>query len=722
MPSIIVAGVNVSGALAQDELDGLTIGTAAWQGEQGTGNVLIPDPTGTAEYYVGQSVQIKDGTDVLIDGFVAGQQRVRGRSTGSRRLDQLTVVDPNALLYGFRARAWVRPAETDRARVLAYKTAFLPAIVSTTWVLNTNTVNLPAKTYSTDDLTSELLHDCNARVDKTLYIVNRELHYHKPMEGPTCPYSIHDTATPSATVWPPYNPARTKEGGDLRNDIVATNGKLDASASDATSIGRHDAGGLKHQATVEVPDATSAELVTIAARMLAEAKAERYTYSVRIGLLTSAQAVAMVAGQVVTVTSQLLGLSSATLRISRLTLEYQHPEGWWADLELDRPIRIPRPVGGGLQSFVEPVPSNTVRGRQIPPKVITEEMLDDFAVSARALQNDIPGTKLLDDSIESPKLKAKSITTLQLAVGAGNMAEDASFEYQPQATTKWTLGSGWSVTDTGGRTGPRRATFTGISSGTIRNAALPSVSQGQKWYVEGWWLTTAGAVGLMDIGIEWLNVDGTVVSTSRSAQLSGAQTAWARTRIVAAAPVGAVQAKIAARVIGWTTGTQSLDDVLLAPLPLNLENETSTTVIDASGVTITNGALKVYTPAGLVVIDGSHLLFQIALIGSVTVPSQSHSLATSSPQYSPGTVYSAIETWSLGLATSPVVDARVLDNGWAYGFPYSRFNTAGACNLHVGGLAQNVSGSTKVQFFKFTILNSSPAMAVKYYIMDKSAV
>ena len=182
---VTVDGTDRSAAYQISELEAISISLMASQGEVGIGTVPLPDAAGTYEPYAGQQFKLDVGGTVIIDGFVGAMNRDRNGIVSDTRLVQNhSITDDNALLNGYRAVNWKRPAETDRARILAFNTDFLAHLsLDLTWVLTTNTQTLPAKTYTTEALFSELQDDCGKPTGKELFIERRRLHWHLPTDG-----------------------------------------------------------------------------------------------------------------------------------------------------------------------------------------------------------------------------------------------------------------------------------------------------------------------------------------------------------------------------------------------------------------------------------------------------------------------------------------------------------------------------------------------------------
>jgi hypothetical protein len=392
---VIVNGVDVSATYQDSELEGIQVRLVADKGEVGEGSMPLPDAAGSREDYSGQSVLLKVGSDVILDGFLGATERDRNEIAGGPRLvNAHHMGDDNALLDGFVALKWKRPAETDRARILAFADAFLPGSIDTTWVLNTHTQTVPKKTYDTESLYSELQDDLGKATGKTLFIERRRLHWHLPTEGIVSLISVVEAEDADyVNSYPLLSrnaPIRSKDPIDLTTKVYAQNSHGTVkTATDSGAVARHDAAGVKHQKLADGGDAGSTLLQTIADNTLNDNKAERITYEGEIGPLTAAQLADIPVGALINVTDHVWGLSSSTQRIGAENIRYTHPDHFFIGLELGYPIRIrakppattPAPGtghdGGVLPPFVCDLVDYTVPtcdgdpGADLPTGVIT---------------------------------------------------------------------------------------------------------------------------------------------------------------------------------------------------------------------------------------------------------------------------------------------------------------------------------------------------------------
>lgn len=343
---ITIEGVDRSASYQPSELEAISIEMMAHEGEVGIGQVPLPDDAGTLEPYAGQQFKLDVGGTVIVDGFVGAMNRDRnGIVGGSRLVQHHNVTDDNALLNGYRAVGWRRGPEYDDERMQAFVDDFLAHLsLDTTWLLSTHHVMLPAKTYTTEALFSELQDDCGKPTGKIMFIERRRFHWHLPTEGIVSDIAIVASGADYADTFINMSdtpPIRSKDPMDLAVDVLAMNSRgQTAPAIDSTAQSRHDASGIRHQILVQEPDASLALLATIAANTLAERKAERITYEGEIGPMTAAQVERIPVGCLINVTDAVWGLSSSTQRIASETIRYVHPDSFMVKVELGYPIRV----------------------------------------------------------------------------------------------------------------------------------------------------------------------------------------------------------------------------------------------------------------------------------------------------------------------------------------------------------------------------------------------
>jgi hypothetical protein len=307
--TVKINAVDRSTGYTQAELEAISLRYTATDGEVGQGTVPVPNPAGTTRRPTPASRSRCSSappscTTASSDRCSASAAR-RPPARGSS--NAYTTGDENAVLHGFRAYKWKRSAETTRARFLAFLAAFVPWVTDTTWVTTDVVEDMAAKTYTTETLFSELFSEIKDLTGNTAFIENHRAHLHPPTVGITGGLAFSDTELRLRATFPLYNPKRSKDPIDLRDDVMVVTPHGSYTATDATAIARHDAGGLKHQALVVLDSGTLAEATTKANALLAESKAERITYEFDTGPLTAAQLASIPVGCLVPVTSAVLG-------------------------------------------------------------------------------------------------------------------------------------------------------------------------------------------------------------------------------------------------------------------------------------------------------------------------------------------------------------------------------------------------------------------------------
>jgi hypothetical protein len=351
---VTIAGADVSRYYNGDQFGRTSVQLSAFDLEVGLGTVVIPEIAGTDAFVTGRQCMVEQGTTVLVDGFLASDDRGRLETepTKPRREWTMSLEDANAITSNIRAIDWTRSSETCTARILARITAD-GFSVDTTWVQSTS-ATLPAKKYKTGDIWSELATDAIERTGWTLFVHDKAaggrcFHFHSLTTGHACGLSITDVmgAWDNVTSFVPISPRRIRDPADLRSDIILEdqNGRT-AHVTDSTSIAAHDADGRRHQEYVQVDADSQADLDTQAARMLLDRKDDITTYECTIEPLNETALGSIRVGDMMTVTSQVFGLTASSQRIANMTLTPLGPTLWTATLELSRPVRHGNKIPG----------------------------------------------------------------------------------------------------------------------------------------------------------------------------------------------------------------------------------------------------------------------------------------------------------------------------------------------------------------------------------------
>lgn len=265
----------------------LSVTAAALDGEIATGSVYVLDQA-NREFDGGRAVIITyhdTGVDeqILMSGYLGEQTRDRPEDQQNigNRGNMYTVQDGNALLAHRRINKWVRPAETDVARIKALCDDYFPELDYTDFVPNTNTAMMPKKKYA-DTFADEVFQDVMEQTGKTWFVDSqglRRLHYHKLKEdvGFNAPISIVADGTANLTdEFPPIMPNRRQDPYELANDIRITGSRSKhITVTDSASITAHDADDLKHQDALQFDSNDTTILTNYANSVLADRKDER---------------------------------------------------------------------------------------------------------------------------------------------------------------------------------------------------------------------------------------------------------------------------------------------------------------------------------------------------------------------------------------------------------------------------------------------------------------
>jgi hypothetical protein len=338
--TVKINAVDRSTGYTQAELEAISLRYTATDGEVGQGTVPVPNPAGTTEPYAGQSFQFLVGATLLYDGFIGPLQRDRGETpAGTRVVDAYTTGDENAVLHGFRAYRWKRPAETTRARFLAFLADFVPWVTDTTWVTTHVVEDMAKKTYTTETLFSELFQEIQDLTGNTAFIENHRAHLHPPTVGITGGLAFSDTSF------------------DLRRDLPALQPEA-LEGSDRSARRRHgrrpEGTGTprptrrRSRATTPAGSSTRASSCWTRARSprprrkptpCSPNKAERITYEFDIGPLTAAQLASIPSAAS---SRHLIGpraVRASTQRIAAMTVGYRIGDKFMAHIECGYPVR-----------------------------------------------------------------------------------------------------------------------------------------------------------------------------------------------------------------------------------------------------------------------------------------------------------------------------------------------------------------------------------------------
>lgn len=369
---ITLAGSGVTYIPDDDQLARVSLEFAAFDGEVGTGQLPIQDSAAALTVVTGRQAKVLEQGTVLTDGFVIDLDRARGPEPASTAREYaVSIMDANALLTGFRLE-WNRGSETDYARVIAFAAAYLPS-ADTAFVLNASTATMPKKRYSSGDGASELIMDLVEFTGKTMFVhdkangTGRCLHYHVITTGHACGLTITDAngVADGITSFKPQQPIRQRTSVDLINDVKGRDqSNRTFIAKDATSITAHDADGLRHQAIVDFEAVSQADLDAKTNAILASQKNDLDTYTCAIGPLDNNALALIRVGDIIPVTSSVMGLVGNNQRIAHMTLTPYAVGGppspglWNAYLELGNPIRRRARVkaGPGLGRIIPPPP------------------------------------------------------------------------------------------------------------------------------------------------------------------------------------------------------------------------------------------------------------------------------------------------------------------------------------------------------------------------------
>lgn len=362
--------------------------------------------------------------------------------------------------------------------------------------------------------------------------------------------------------------------------------------------------------------------------------------------------------------------------------------------------------------------------------------------AANAPDGTISGTKITDGSVTTPKLAANSVTTAKISVGAtgqANLVVNGSFEdADPSIGTQlagWTTanitGDGAAVREVSvyARAGGARAVLS-ASSGAPNRVDIESshfpVSESEKLAFSGWYTSTPATASGVYLRLYYYNTAGAFLSTTDFIGGGAGTGTWQQVKGYSTVPAGAVTA--AAAIVNFqpaTSCSMSFDDIRVTRMADGVKNSTAEVLIDAAGITVTNGAITVTNAGATVIIDGTSDMFRIAATGTFTVT------GSNSPSGKTSTTGSA--TVSTGFTYIPMVLFAYEDGSSAYTMPrVDTVDSGTVAGMTSGGTIKNliharasVSGgtSTKVEAAWDTYYTNSSASTrtIRYYILEQAA-
>lgn len=356
-------------------------GTRAWRGEATNSSVTLRDedgrfgrqedlPAGLDPISLASQnvTRLIHGSNILWQGRIASKSYTRGEQKANRAREvELYLEDVNIDLRDVVVHDFVRPAETDVARIQGVIARYLSGSPSPTRVVNgsnllnasSNTVTLPAKTYNQTDVLS-VISEIALTANKNFYLVpprttteaasfTASLYYdgnEAVMEQ--CPFRITDRedeirGSPTTRFSPIWNvgAAEDENGQELLSGIWYFYTQTDfVHVTNDTVAAIHG-----HRETVIFDDSVGTEAAATkrANAILSFRQNEERTINVTIGPLTDAQVGSIRVGQNVSIKARALpdaddGYKSK--KISQLKLTSPVAGTWFVHLQLERPIRM----------------------------------------------------------------------------------------------------------------------------------------------------------------------------------------------------------------------------------------------------------------------------------------------------------------------------------------------------------------------------------------------
>jgi hypothetical protein len=411
---VTISGVNYSDHALKVEWKA---GAKAANGERAIGDIVLIDETGYVDTTeTGAGKIIHEQYSIVEDATTPDTTLSRGRivSWTSERDEEFGAVvglgvrytmrgeDQNRELLGLAfnatfaacssAGSWIRPAETDVARVTALRNDFLDGSprtetnLSTTYIAAGNTVNLPAKTYPAGTQPWDVMQECALEAGKFWFVtVDNEIFY-DVRQSTNYPATLKvsdrsadiDNTTVFAPIWD-VGPALDLQGQDIASGLVA-HWDVDRHffVNDADYETRY---GIWYD-SVSIPQVdTEAHAETIANNILISRHLGNRTYAFSL-LLRNTQVHLIKPGQLLQFKARAAIDADETYtdrRVAEIQWEPIGHDAYYAHVMLERPLRSVRLFPNGAPHKPRPPTPAT-------PGTVTT------ATGAGTVNNDAEGT------------------------------------------------------------------------------------------------------------------------------------------------------------------------------------------------------------------------------------------------------------------------------------------------------------------------------------------
>jgi hypothetical protein len=365
----------------------------AYNGESSVSSVVFRDENARFGPWVDSpvtiavrnEVEVLHGSNFLYRGRWIGRTWERGvQKAYQAREVTAEAEDVNVELRGLIVDGWERPAETDRARVLALREDYLDGSVrpgsnlSTTYVSSSNTFTLPAKTYERTDPLG-VLQDVAFQTHKQFFVtIDKELFYDGwDSSAYACSFRITDDeaelrTSPTTTlgIVPDSGPLFAINGQRFIDGVRLYYGAGPTDYVDVTHPGLSSAKAHWRE-TVYAPESikTATEAANLAETILQERSQDGRTFTLSVchasgGPLTDAQVGSIKPGMLISIKARVLPFFLAngqpnyayvTTRIVTLQWHMPLPGQYFATLKLEKPERT---FGVGVPPGPTPAGSN----------------------------------------------------------------------------------------------------------------------------------------------------------------------------------------------------------------------------------------------------------------------------------------------------------------------------------------------------------------------------
>lgn len=403
-------------------------------------------------------------------------------------------------------------------------------------------------------------------------------------------------------------------------------------------------------------------------------------------------------------------------------------------------------VSGAITT--EKMTANTINGDRISGETLHGGKIIGGSIAADRVEANsltagqisagaIGASEILAGAVQTDKLAAGAVSADKVSVGVregGSLVPNSSFEdgIIDGATEQWTysvLGGGLAFNHTSfavdGSRGLVLYSSAGAGKHAIANCAPFPVRAGEQLYAQVSLYPVQTATDCTSFSLAFYDAADAFVSqvyiVDRGDGVAGVRQSLTG---YATVPATAVSCRVFLRNIEPNGGIEVYlvyDQCIVERMAGGLRNSTAETIINAAGITVTNGKITVINAAGTVVIDGTSNMFKIAATGT-------HATSSFSNPANPGSTVTTTLSTGFTYVPANLIYAVFASSTVAYLTPYAVISIVAG----PGSALDWFDGNTQLFDTNKTKVNSSVASArqsgttvaytFRYYVLKEAVI